>query len=453
MSTEQLPDYLKQGESARLFPVLSTTSKEGRTTSIVLACLCRIDEFGAQLLASVGQKVGKRATIETFTEVVFQKQSAAIKDRPDGLITLKVGSRQWRALVEAKIGNSELDPDQIERYRVLAKDNDVDCVISISNQFATSPDSHPIEAVRKSRSRIPVFHWSWMHILTTADLLVSGEDVADVDQLLLLNELRRFLTHESAGVKGFDRMPKEWSELNKLISSGGAVPAKSPMVQVVLEAWHQETRDLSLILSRMTGMTVSEKLPRKHMGNPTQRQKDELNNLREKHCLNCTLAIPDAAAPVDVTADVMRRSVDVGMTLRAPDDKKTTKARVNWLLRQIKSSETEGLFIRLFWPGTSEPTQYSVAELRENPELSSTGKEHLTVNGFHVFLSERLGAKFTQQTNFIAELERVVPKFYGETGANLSAWLRKAPQIKSERSTGQDVSPSGIAEDAESFET
>ncbi|MFD1159049.1 hypothetical protein [Roseovarius aestuarii] len=452
MSKEQLPDYLKQGEAARLFPVLSTTSKEGRTTSIVLACLCKIDEFGAQLLASVGQKVGKRASIETYTEVVFQKQTAEIKDRPDGLIALKVGSRQWRALVEAKVGNSELDPDQIERYRVLAKDNGVDCVISISNQFATSPDSHPVEAVRKSRSKIPVFHWSWMHILTTADLLVSGEDVADIDQLMLLNELRRFLTHESAGVKGFDRMPKEWSELNKLISSGGAVPAKSPMAQAVLEAWHQETRDLSMILSRMTGMTVAEKLPRKHIGNPAQRQKDELGDLRDNHSLNCTLTIPDAAAPIEVTADVMRRSVDVGMTLRAPDDKKSTKARVNWLLRQIKATDTEGLFVRLLWPGGSEPTQYPVADLREDPDLASEGKEHLASHGFHIFLSERLGGKFTQQTNFISELERIVPKFYGETGANLAAWVRKAPQIKSERSSGDDVSPSGIAEDAEGFE-
>ena len=137
--SEQLPDYLKQGEAARLFPVLSTTSKEGRTTSIVLACLCKIDEFGARLLSSVGQRVGARATVDTYTEVVFHEQSAGIKDRPDGLIVVRIGSREWRALVEAKVGNSELDADQIERYRVLAKENGIDCVITLSNQFATSP--------------------------------------------------------------------------------------------------------------------------------------------------------------------------------------------------------------------------------------------------------------------------------------------------------------------------
>lgn len=70
MRSEQLPDYLKQSEAARLFPVFSTTAKEGRTTTIVLACLCKISEFGAHLLSSVGPRVGARANVETYTEVV-----------------------------------------------------------------------------------------------------------------------------------------------------------------------------------------------------------------------------------------------------------------------------------------------------------------------------------------------------------------------------------------------
>ncbi len=434
-----------------MFPVLSNTSKEGRTTSIVLACLNKIDKFGSQLLASVGQTVGKRAIIETYTEVVFQKKTGNINDRPDGLIVLRVGKREWRALVEAKVGNNILDSEQIERYRLLAKENDIDCVITISNQFATNPDIHPLEETRKSRLKTPVFHWSWMHILTTADLLVSGKSIENSNQLLLLNELRLFLSDESAGVKGFLRMPKEWQELNKLISSGGEVPAKSPMCNAVFDAWYQETRDLSLILSRLTGMIVSEKILRKHIGNTTQRQKDENNNLRDTHCLTCAYNVPNAAAPVEVIADIKRRSIDIGMTLRAPEDKKTTKARLNWLLRQIKNLEVDNLFIRLAWPGGSK-TQFSVSELQENPDLASDGKEHLAPHSFHIFLSERLGAKFAQQTNFISELERLVPKFYGEIGAKLVAFVRKAPQIKSEHNEVKDVSLSGIAEDAEGFD-
>ncbi len=78
-----------------------------------------------------------------------------------------------------------------------------------------------------SRSRIPVIHWSWMHVLTTADLLIGQQSIASHDQLVLLNEFRRFLAHESAGVRGFDRMPREWTELNRLVSAGGDVSANS----------------------------------------------------------------------------------------------------------------------------------------------------------------------------------------------------------------------------------
>lgn len=450
--SESLPEYLIQGEQARLFPVLSTTSKEGRTTSIVLACLAKIDEFGAALMQSVGQRVGVRTRFETYTEVVLKIRPDAVKDRPDGLIVLKTGSREWRALVEAKVGASDLDADQIEKYRQLAKDNGIDCVITISNQFATTPSAHPLDEVNRSRSKIPVFHWSWMHILTEADLLISQENVSDVDQRILMNELRRFLSHESAGVRGFDRMPKEWGELNRLVSSGGVIPTKSPDAQVVINAWHQETRDLTLILSRMTETSVSERLSRKHRTDQAARVKDSLVVLREKVQLQADLDIPDTAAPLEVVADITRRCVDVGMTLRTPEDKVSTKARLNWLLRQIKSERQDDIYIRFFWPGKNEPTQFLVSELRGDPDKPSEGKEHLAPHSFHVFHSKRLGGRFTQQANFIADLEEIVPAFYREVGSNLVAWKKSAPKIRGDRSSAEDVSTDAIAEDAQDYE-
>lgn len=449
---ENLPEYITQGEQARLFPVLATTSKEGRTTSIVLACLAKIDEFGASLLSSLGQKVGVRTKIETYTEVVCKNHAPNIKDRPDGLIVVRNGSREWRALVEAKVGSNELIPDQMEKYRQLAKDNAIDCVISISNQFATSPSLHPLQEVQKSRSKIPVFHWSWMYILTEADLLLSQNSVSDTDQRLLLNELRRFLTHESAGVKGFDRMPKEWGDLNKLVSSGGVISAKSADAAAVVSAWHQETRDLALILSRMTETAVTERLSRKHKMDGAARVKDEMNLMRGDQTLGLELDVPDAAAPLEILVDIKRRSVDVGMTLRAPEDKVSTKARVNWILRQVKTANLDDLHLRLMWPGKAEPTQHLVSELKERPELAEAEKSHLSPHSFHIFFSKRLGARFTQQTNFIVDIEAIIPKFYGEVGAELAAWQKRAPKIKEDRASAEDVSTRGISEDAQEFD-
>ncbi|KJS40621.1 MAG: hypothetical protein VR71_21745 [Roseovarius sp. BRH_c41] len=443
------PDYLIQGETARLFPVLATTSKEGRTTSIVLACISKVEEFGAELIASVGQRVGKRTTLNTFTEIVFKNEKVKLKDRPDGLIVMQNGAKQWRALVEAKVGSVDLAADQIERYREIAKEQGVDCIITISNQFATTPESHPIEEVRKSRSKVPVYHWSWMSILTTTDILLNKDAVADNDQKLLLNELRRFLTHESAGVKGFDRMPPEWAEINRLISAGGKIPAKSSDASIVLDAWHQETRDLSLILSRQTETTVQERLPRKHRQDPTERHRDELLTLKDVGQLRSAVDIPGAAAPLEIVADIARRTIDIGMTIRAPEDKVSSKARVNWLLRQIKTEKRGELFVRIGWPGRSETTQFSLSDLISDPSICEKDKTGLKVLSFHVFMARRLGAKFTQQVNFIKELEDVVPFFYREVGQNLSEWRKPAPRIKEDKPTAGDVSVAALQDESE----
>ena len=48
------PDYLLQGEAARLFPVLATTSKEGRTTSIVLACIIALALVSSVFIGHAG---------------------------------------------------------------------------------------------------------------------------------------------------------------------------------------------------------------------------------------------------------------------------------------------------------------------------------------------------------------------------------------------------------------
>ncbi len=443
------PEYLQQGESARLFPVLSTSSKEKRLISVFLACLSKVDEFGHSLLVSIGKKVGKRGSIVTYTEVVFKSDNTFKDDRPDGLIVVKTGSREWRALVEAKVGANALCEEQTERYRSLAKEYGVDCLITISNQFTASPKIHPLERIHKKRSKIPVFHWSWMSILTTVDILLNNQDIADTDQSLLLNEFRRFLSHESSGVRGFNRMPAAWSDLNRLILANGTIPAKSPEAYTVLEAWHQETRNLALILSRQTETFVIEKLPRKHMRDPKTRLENALKLLREKNYLYCCIDIPDSAAPIEIRANIARRILEVGMTISAPEDKKSSKARVNWLIRQVKSSKTEDIHIRLNWPGRSEITQFPFSEISADPSIIEQGKSGLQVVSFHIYLAKPLGSRFAQQTNFITDLETLIPQFYREIGQNLTAWRKPPPRIRDNAEHNMGNNPETDMENSE----
>lgn len=438
-----VPDYLARGERARLFPVLADTSKEGRSTSILLSCLAHVREFGESMLGSAGQRVGKRARLDAYTEIAFPSQRAK-NHRPDGLIVISVGSREWRAFVETKVGNSELGEEQICAYLDLAKAHGIDAVITVSNQFTSAPDHHPIKVPARARGKVRLYHWSWMFILTQADLLVSNQDIEDADQHFILNEMIRFLTHPSAGVKGFDSMPAAWSEVVQKVTAGAPLQAKSEEVQEVVGAWHQEVRDLSLILSRQLGITVRTKLPRAHVSDPVARVKADASQLAETHVLAATLAVPDAATPIDVAADLGKRTISASMMLRAPTDKKSAKARLNWLLRQLQNAPDTDLHIRLHWPGRAPHTQHTLAELRENPDLVSQGNPDRQPHSLEVCMIRQLAGRFGQRKNFVADLEHLAPAFYETVGQHVKAYQPRAPRVREDRAEPESVTPEGL---------
>ena len=99
---------------------------------------------------------------------------------------LKVGKREWKALVETKVRNTKLDEEQLCTYVNLARENDIDAVITISNQFTWKPDHHPVSLPGKTkRTKVEVYHWSWWYIVTQAYLLISNADIEDEDQHLI----------------------------------------------------------------------------------------------------------------------------------------------------------------------------------------------------------------------------------------------------------------------------
>ena len=447
------PNEITQGEHPRLFSILSDSSKENRTMSAFLSCLIRVPELAQILFKSIDQRVGKTSKIEGYVEVVPSKKIDSKELRPDGFIILRVGKREWKALFEVKVGKQQLDPTQIENYRKLVKTNGFDCLITISNQFTSSPKNHPMEEVRKSSQKSPVFHWSWMYVLTSVELLISDQNFTknNSEKAFLLNELRRFLAHESSGVKGFDRMPKEWSELVRHIRAGGDVNSKPNETKIVLEAWQQEVRDLSLIMSRLVQTPVSLKFPRNEHNDYELRLKSEIKTLQNSRQLKTTLIIPRAAVPIDVVVDLSMRTVAVGMILNSPGDKKTARAKINWLIRQIKTNELDNLHLSIRWENIKIPTQKEYLELIKDIDLVIQEKKNKTPKTFHLFESHELGQKFNQPSTFIKFLEEIVPKFYKNIGQHIVGWSKPAPKILENKSEPSDVTPESISDVAESF--
>jgi hypothetical protein len=117
------------------------------------------------------------------------------------------------------------------------------------------------------------------------------------------------------------------------------------------------------------------------------------------------------------------------MRLAAPKDKQSTKARLNWLLRQLKKTEPAGFFIRATRPGKAETTYQALKVLRDSPELLESATSNTAATTLEIVYEVDLAAKFSGRRVFVEELEKAVPHFYQEAGQLLKAWTPPPPKI------------------------
>ena len=429
--TDDLPHTLTGGEPARLFPVLAETSKEGRALSVLLACVASVDDLSRTLLSTLGHRTGVRVRVRTFTEVVPANIPAGLNGRPDGLITVQAGRRSWSAFVEAKVRRSRLEIEQIETYLKLAKANGIDAVITISNEFAAVPHHHPLRVSRLPKG-VGLFHWSWTSIHTHAKVLLAAKSVDDPEQRFLLAELVRFLDHPSTGVMRFDRMDNNWKDLVMSVVAGAPLSKASETVTDTVANWHQECRDLALKLMERVSSNVVTRLPRAHQLDPQRRIADDAESLCKTSKLSVEFSVPDAVSPIKVEADIRTRSIHASMTLRAPVDRKSARARTNWLLRQLSGSDASHLHLVAVWPGRAAKTQETLDEVRSNPDALRPSNPRLAPSAFEVRLVRDIGARFSGAKTFIDDLETTVVHFYGEVGQRLKNWQPAAPKLVEE---------------------
>lgn len=433
--TTHRPDFLASGERARLIPVIADTSKEGRITSCTLAAFMSVDEFAKSLLGSIGVRLGKTSKVECFTEIVFNnKDKSASKIRPDGLIVVTTGKKQWSALIEAKIGKAELQPEQVEAYLDLAKEHKIDAVITISNQFSATPTHHPINVKKNKIRSVGLFHWSWTYLITEAVMWVKYHGVTDPDQAYILEELVRYLQHNSSGVLSFDRMNGTWKDVCGAVQNRIPLKKTAPEVLESVASWHQFIRNISLHLGLAIGENVSIFLKKAHRDDANKRLDDDAAQLVSNQILSAEFDIPDAAGRIKLVADTETRSVIASMRLKAPDERATTKGRINWFIGQLKKTSNPDISVRVAWPSRAPDTMAPLTKIREQGvEVLLCENASLKPVAFEVVLTRDLGVKFKGAKTFIQESEPLLLEFYEQAGQYLKEWVAPPPKIKTKK--------------------
>jgi len=439
-----VPANVQRGEAARLFPVLSETSREGRAVSVFLASLSVVDTLADSLLRRLGRPIGTRTKINCFTEIVLKSDP---QFRPDGLIVIDTGRETWSALVECKVGKAIIDAEQLEHYVKKARENDIDCVITISNELVPDPRRPPTVLDGRLTKTVGHFHYSWLAIQSEAEMAYAQALVSDPEKNFILAELIRFLSHPSAGVEGFDQMPTEWPEVIGEIAAGRNPKKSDPRLSEIADAWLQQEKELSLILSRLVSRRCPSRSERRLRRDSYDPHGEIVQELADEQSLITDFSVPDAASEISVRADLKSKSSRVSMMLRAPEDRKRPEARLNWLLGQLKAAEPKDIEIVAYWPGRAKPTYGTLAALRDNPKLIVDQNVGMTPSGFEVAQHCHTPASFAGRKRFIQDLQVAVQDFYGNVGKLLTAWSPKPP-IPDEKTAATRITEGSIIDPA-----
>ena len=417
------------GHRAALFPALSEGSREKRAVSILLACMEQVPELADTLLRGQGAPLGRRSKLEAWTEAGPIGKKGA--DRPDGWIEVTSSRGQrWVALLEAKIGKASLDGAQIDAYLAEARAAGADALITVSNDFAVLPDHHPTYRGRIGKG-MSLLHWSWSAILTKCRLLADGGEIEDRNHRWLIEHLVRFLGHQSTGVTRFDRMPPSWKEIADAVSAGARVRKGSEAALEVAAGWVQETRDLGLQLTELLHQPVPVKLSRSERNDPMAFVNRVVEGLSNEQGLEIEYLIPDGVSSLKVWADLRGKTLTSSMTVGAPEDRKTARARVTWLLRQLVKTREEGVHVRALY-GRRGDVQEPLGKVREDPMILCKEDPKICPRRFEVRLIDNLGRKMDGPRTFVQSLENHVPEFYTQVGQFLRPWVPSAPRVAEE---------------------
>ncbi len=428
-------DITEHWHEARLIPVAGIRGQEEqekRATSSLLAVIRAVPEFGHALLSPLGAPKGR---ISTYAEVQFRDADGK-RETPDGAIVVQRGQTRWSALVEVKTGDATLTAEQVTRYVDLAREHDVDTVLTISNEITARPEDSPVTVHGGKLRKVALRHLSWWRVITEAVVQHRHRGVSDPDQAWILGELIAYLDHEASGASGFQDMGDKWVTVRDGARHGTL--RAGPEVRAVAERWTQFIEYLALGLSQDLGRDVAPVRPRQETGEA--RVESLVKILVDSGTLGAAVRVPDAVAPLQIAADLRARQITTAVTVEAPRDGRPT-ARINWMLRQLKDAPP-ALRIEVAFAGARETTSSLLGEAREFPDrlLSPTDRK-IEPRTFSLALTRPMGTKRGKgRGSFIADTRQQAIDFYRELVQNLRGWRPSAPRLKPE-------APADVAED------
>jgi len=428
LSVEEFEAYIASGQiiaqEARLIPLLKT-GDEGALTSIFLSAIRLIKEYRDSLFKEI--KLSRGGTPHYFTEVVFKDVDE--KSRIDGLIiVVSKGTIKEAVVFEMKNKNNSVDKEQVDQYIGLCKKIGVNTMATVSNEFVSNSSQSPVKA--KAPKNFNLFHFSWTYLMTKGQLLLfkNESNIKDEDQVEIMREVLHYLDSPASGVSGYHVMKSGWKETVEKIHNRIPLKVSDTCVEEAVESWHEEEKDMGLILSRKLGVYV------KSTTRGKDSVKDDIRKIVKDQGLLGNLSIKNSVSDIKLRVDFEVKNVSMIVKVSPPLDK-GTKARITWMAKQLENAKKKNE-VTFSLIEKDLLVEAKIKHARENIRVPINALDTLfeEVNGreiqaFNVVLMSKFGAGFGSNKKFIVLIEKMVLDYYAGIVQYLTNWNRPAPKL------------------------
>ena len=197
----------------------------------------------------------------------------------------------------------------------------------------------------------------------------------------------------------------------------------------------------AMLLSRELGVEVRPALSRADVKDPGKRVQAAAAALAETGMLSGGLRVPNAAATIEITADLRASRIRSAITVDAPGAGKPL-TRLNWLLRQLRDTPgsvcVEAIAVRQRGMGPVK----TIAQARETPRLLVEDPKR-DLRAFTVSLSANAGTKRGKgRGSFVLSVLDTVDSFYADVVQHIKPWTPppvKVPDDEPQRYDDQDT--------------
>ena len=428
LKKEQFDQFVQTGQiqvqPTRLIPTLKT-GDEMALTSIFLSTLKLVKEFRDSIFKEL--KLSRGGKIFYYTEASFKDISPS---RIDGLIIVVTKDKITDAVfLEMKNGKNTLDKGQIETYLSLAKTLRVNKLVTVSNEFVANSSNSPLKI--KVPKSIALTHFSWTYLITKGQLLLfkNETNIQDKDQVEIMKEALFYFENPLSGIRGYNQMKAGWKELAENIHAQKPLKLSDSYIEDAVLSWHQEEKNMSLLLSRKLGTFVK----------PFSKSKDSLKNdirkLVKENYIKGGISVKNAVSDISIKVEFERRVVSMAIKIIPPLTRGNI-AKTTWIAKQLENCKkksptlfdkhSKNLWLEANIKFAQENLKIRFSEFSQFPELIKDKKD---IQAFRIVLIKSFGSNFASTKKFIEIIEQMILDYYESIVQHMVNWKKPAPKI------------------------